>query len=69
MGRKVYLAYTSIAVFIIIGSQDRNSHRATVWRQELMQRHGRKSAAHQPFPMAPQPALLQTEAQGRHHLH
>jgi hypothetical protein len=35
---KVYLAYTSIALFINKGSQDRNPNRAGTWRQELMQR-------------------------------
>lgn len=30
-------AYTSISLFIIRGSQDRNSSRAGSWRQELMQ--------------------------------
>jgi hypothetical protein len=36
-GRKDYLAYTSIAMFIIKGSQGRNSNRATIWRQEAME--------------------------------
>jgi hypothetical protein len=35
---RVYSAYTSILLFITKGSQDRNSHRAGTWRQELMQR-------------------------------
>jgi hypothetical protein len=35
---KVYLPYTSRALFIIKGSQDRNSNMAGTWRQELMQR-------------------------------
>jgi hypothetical protein len=35
---RVYLAYTSISVFILEGSQDRNSNRAGAWRQELVQR-------------------------------
>ena len=40
----VYLAYTSISLFIIKGSQDRNSSRAGTWRQELMQRPWTSSA-------------------------
>ena len=35
---RVYSAYTSTLLFISKGSQDRNSHRAGTWRQELMQR-------------------------------
>jgi hypothetical protein len=35
---RVYSAYTSTLLFITKGSQDRNSHRAETWRQELMQR-------------------------------
>ena len=35
---RVYSAYTSKVQFITTGSQDRNSHRAGTWRQELMQR-------------------------------
>ena len=38
LGRKGLLAYTSTVLFIIEGSQDRNSDRAGSWRQELMQR-------------------------------
>ena len=34
----VYSAYTSTALFITEGSQDRNSSRVGTWRQELMQR-------------------------------
>jgi hypothetical protein len=34
---RVYSAYTSTLLFITKGSQDRNSHRAGTWRQELMQ--------------------------------
>ena len=34
---RVYLAYTSTVLFIIGGSQDRNSNRAGNWKQELMQ--------------------------------
>ena len=41
---KVYLAYTSTSLFIIKGSQDRNSSRAGTWRQELMQRPWRSAA-------------------------
>jgi hypothetical protein len=35
---RVNSAYTSILLFIIEGSQDRNSNRAGTWRQELMKR-------------------------------
>jgi hypothetical protein len=35
---RVYSAYTSTALFITKGSQERNSTRAGIWRQELMQR-------------------------------
>jgi hypothetical protein len=35
---RVYSTYTSTLLFITKGSQDRNSHRAGTWRQELMQR-------------------------------
>jgi hypothetical protein len=35
---RVCLAYTSILLFIIEGSWDRNSNRAGTWRPELMQR-------------------------------
>jgi hypothetical protein len=39
LGRKGFnLAYTSISLFIIEGSQKRNSNRSGTWRQELMQR-------------------------------
>jgi hypothetical protein len=41
---RVYSAYTSTLLFIIKGSQDRNSHRAGTWRQELMQRPWRDAA-------------------------
>jgi hypothetical protein len=41
---KVYSAYTSILLFITKGNQDRNSHRAGTWRQELMQRPWRGAA-------------------------
>jgi hypothetical protein len=34
---RVYLAYTSTLLFTTKGSQDWNSHRAGIWRQELMQ--------------------------------
>jgi hypothetical protein len=33
---RVYLAYIFIALFIIKGSQDRNSNRAGTWSQELI---------------------------------
>ena len=42
---RVYLAYTSVLLFIIKGSQGKDSNRAGTWRQELMQRPWR-SAAH-----------------------
>jgi hypothetical protein len=32
----VYSAYTSTWLFITKGGQDRNSHRAGTWRQELL---------------------------------
>ena len=32
----MYLAYTSTALFIIKGSQDRHSNRVGTWRQGLM---------------------------------
>jgi hypothetical protein len=35
---RIYLAYISIPLFIIEGSQDRNSNRAETWRQMLMLR-------------------------------
>jgi hypothetical protein len=35
---RVYSVYTFTLLFITKGSQDRNSHRAGTWRQELMQR-------------------------------
>jgi hypothetical protein len=35
---RVYSAYTSTLLFIIKGSQGRNSHGAGTWRQELMQK-------------------------------
>jgi len=37
-GFGVYLAYTSILLFIVEGSQDRNLNRAGTWRQMLTQR-------------------------------
>jgi hypothetical protein len=36
--KRVYLAYTSTLLFIIEGSQDRNSNREGTWGQELIQR-------------------------------
>jgi hypothetical protein len=48
---KVYLAYTSMSLFITKGSQDNNSNRAVSWSQELMQmqrlRRGAASQNHQ----------------------
>jgi hypothetical protein len=38
------MAYSSIASFIIEGSQGRNSNGAETWRQELMQRPQRSAA-------------------------
>jgi hypothetical protein len=38
---RVYSAYSSTLLFITKGSQDRNSHRAGTWKQELMQRSWR----------------------------
>jgi hypothetical protein len=35
---RIYSAYTSTLLFITKGSQDRITHRAGTWRQELMQR-------------------------------
>jgi hypothetical protein len=35
---RVYSAYTSVLLFITKGSQNRNSHKAATWRQELVQR-------------------------------
>jgi hypothetical protein len=37
---KVYSAYTSVWLFIMERSQDRNSNRTVTCRQELMQTHG-----------------------------
>jgi hypothetical protein len=42
--KRVHLAYTSILLFIIKGSQDRNSNQAETWKQELMQRPWRDGA-------------------------
>jgi hypothetical protein len=39
---RIYLVYVSTLLFITKGSQDRNSHRAGTWRQELMQRPWRE---------------------------
>jgi hypothetical protein len=44
LGRKVSLAYTSLVLFIIKGSQERISNGAGTWRQELMQRLWRGAA-------------------------
>jgi hypothetical protein len=41
---RAYSAYTSTSLFITKGRQDRNSHRAGTWRQELMQRPWRGAA-------------------------
>jgi hypothetical protein len=42
---RVYLACASTLLFIIEGSQARNSSRAGTWRQELMQRPWRGAAS------------------------
>jgi hypothetical protein len=42
--KTVYSAYNSTLLFIIKGSQDRNSLMAETWRQELMQRPWRGAA-------------------------
>jgi hypothetical protein len=39
---RIYSAYTSTLLFITKGNQDRNTHRAGTWRQELMQRPWRE---------------------------
>ena len=39
-----YLVYASTLLFITEGNQDKNSHRAGIWRQELMQRPWRSAA-------------------------
>ena len=41
---RVYSAYTFILLFITKGIQDKNSNRAGIWRQELMQRPWRGAA-------------------------
>jgi hypothetical protein len=41
---RAYLAHISIALFVIKGYQDRDSHRAASWRQEPMQRPWRGAA-------------------------
>ena len=41
---RVYLPYTSLLLFIIEGSLDRNSNEAETWRQELMQGPWRRAA-------------------------
>jgi hypothetical protein len=41
---RFYLAYIFISLFIIEGSQDRNSNNAGTWRQELLQRPWRGAA-------------------------
>lgn len=38
-GKRVYLASTSTLIFILEGSQDRNSSKTKTCREELMQRH------------------------------
>jgi hypothetical protein len=41
---RVYSDYTSTLLFIIKGNQDKTSHRAGTWRQELRQRPWRDAA-------------------------
>jgi hypothetical protein len=41
---RVYLTYTSTLLFITKGSQNWNSHRVLIWRQELMQKLWRNIA-------------------------
>jgi hypothetical protein len=41
---RVYLAYSSISMFIFKGYMDRNSYRRGNWRQEQMQRPWRDAA-------------------------
>jgi hypothetical protein len=41
---RIYSAYTSTLLFITKESQDWDSHRAGIWRQELMQRPWRGAA-------------------------
>ena len=41
---RAYSAYTCTLLFITKGSQDRSSHKAGTWRQELMQRPWRSAA-------------------------
>jgi hypothetical protein len=52
--QKVYSAYTSTLLFIIKGSQYRNSHRIGNWRQERMQKLCLKTC----FPWLAQHVLL-----------
>jgi hypothetical protein len=47
---KVYSFYTSTLLFITKGTQDRNSHRAGTWRQELMQKPWRSAVYWLAFP-------------------
>jgi hypothetical protein len=47
---RVYSAYTSMLLFIIEGSQDRNSHREGTRRQDLMQRSWKGTAYWLVFP-------------------
>jgi hypothetical protein len=55
---RVYSAYTFILLFITKRSQDRNSHRAGTWRQELMQRPWRDVTYWIVFPWLAQLAFL-----------
>ena len=55
---RAYVAYTSTSLFIIKGSQDRNSSRADTWRQKLMQRPQRDAAYSHTSPWLAQPAFF-----------
>ena len=58
---RVYSTYTYTSQFTIKGSQNRNSHRAGTWRQELLQRpwRGRCAACwFAPHALLTRPAFL-----------
>jgi hypothetical protein len=50
---RFYLAWTSTLLSIFVESQDRNSNRAGIWRQELMQKPQRSAV----YWLAPQGLL------------
>ena len=56
---RVYSPYTSIALFIIEESRDRNSNKAGTWRQELIQKPWRSATYWLASPWLAQPAFLQ----------